>query len=307
MSLRELLVLGSSSQVPTRERAHHASFLAWDDFGILFDPGEGTQRQMIFAGLAPPRITAICITHFHGDHSLGLAGVAQRLSLDGVDRPVPVLFPASGLPYFERLVRATIYRQVTELVPIPVSSEGEVLRLDGARLFAAPLDHDVDVFGYRLVEDDGRTMDPERLRGAGIEGADVGELKRSGEIERNGRRTGIEEVSSPRPGQVFSFVMDTRPCGGASRLLEKADLALCESTYLEEEAPLAAAHGHLTALQAARLAREAGVRRLALTHFSQRYRELDRFREEAAAEHPDVRICDDLSRVPVPARRSAEE
>jgi ribonuclease Z len=113
----------------------------------------------------------------------------------------------------------------------------------------------------------------------------------------------LEEVSEPRPGQAFAFVMDTRPCAGAAELARGADLLVCESTYRESEAVEAREHFHMTAAQAAVLARDAGVRRLALTHFSQRYDDSDGFRREAAALHSDVQAADDLVRVTVPPRQ----
>ena len=161
MSARELIVLGTSSQVPTRHRAHHSAFLAWDDLGVLFDPGEGTQRQLILAGVSPTRITHICITHFHGDHCLGLAGISQRLSLDRVTHPVHVIFPESGAVYYERLTKASIYVEGATLVPVPISEdgdEGEVHVADGLRFVAARLEHGVPCFGYRLEEPHSRTM-----------------------------------------------------------------------------------------------------------------------------------------------------
>jgi ribonuclease Z len=97
VSVRELVVLGTSAQVPTRTRAHHGALLRWDDEAILFDPGEGTQRQLSLAGVSPSSITRICLTHLHGDHCLGLPGVLQRLALDDLERPVHLYFPASGL------------------------------------------------------------------------------------------------------------------------------------------------------------------------------------------------------------------
>src|SRR5438128_688183 len=96
MSARELVVLGTASQVPTRYRNHNGYLLRWDDEGFLFDPGEGTQRQMIFAEVAATAVTRVCITHFHGDHCLGLAGVSQRISLDGAPHLVHAYYPASG-------------------------------------------------------------------------------------------------------------------------------------------------------------------------------------------------------------------
>jgi ribonuclease Z len=101
--LRELVVLGTGSQVPSRERTQNGYFLRWDNEGFLFDPGEGTQRQMLYAGVAAGAITRLCITHFHGDHCLGMPGIVQRLSLDDVPHPVRAHYPASGQKYFTRL------------------------------------------------------------------------------------------------------------------------------------------------------------------------------------------------------------
>jgi ribonuclease Z len=307
MSARTVTFLGTASQVPTRCRNHNSAFLQWDDLGILFDPGEGTQRQMLLAGLSASQITHIAITHFHGDHCLGLAGVVQRLSLDRVPHPVEVIFPKSGQVFFERLRHASAFFETATLVPRPLEvrpgDEVEAFRRGAVRLTARALEHGMDCQGYRLQEDDGRRMLPERLAGAGVRGAMVGELLRSGRVEVGGRTVLLEEMSEARPGQAFAFVMDTRPCPGAEALAKGADLLVCESTYLEAEALEAREHFHMTAAGAARLALSAGVRRLALTHFSQRYTSPDDFLAEASAIHADVVIADDLVRVSVPARR----
>ena len=112
MSVRELIVLGTASQVPTRYRNHNGYLLRWDDEGFLFDPGEGTQRQMIYSNVASTAISRICITHFHGDHCLGLAGISQRISLDGAPHPVHVYYPRSGQKYYERLRKASIFQRL---------------------------------------------------------------------------------------------------------------------------------------------------------------------------------------------------
>jgi ribonuclease Z len=102
--MRELVVLGTASQVPTRTRNHNGYMLRWDGEGLLFDPGEGTQRQMIHAGVSASQITRICLTHIHGDHCFGLPGVLSRMVLDGVEHPVHLHYPASG----EDVVRALL-------------------------------------------------------------------------------------------------------------------------------------------------------------------------------------------------------
>ncbi len=115
MSVRELVVLGTASQVPTRHRNHNGYLLRWDGEGILFDPGEGTQRQMLRAGVAAHDLNRICVTHFHGDHSLGLAGVIQRINLDQVPHEVTAHYPRSGQRFFDRLRYATAYRETVAL------------------------------------------------------------------------------------------------------------------------------------------------------------------------------------------------
>ncbi|SDY73148.1 RNAse Z [Micromonospora pattaloongensis] len=314
MSLRELVVLGTASQVPTRRRSHNGYLLRWDSQGsgttavegILFDPGEGAQRQMLHAGLAASDLTRICVTHFHGDHCLGLPGVVQRLSLDRVGHPVTAHYPGGDARFFARLRHASLFHEAAELREEPVERDGQRFDLPVGTLEARRLRHPVETYGYRLVEPDGRRMMPEALARHGVRGPTVGELLRAGEVTVDGRRVPLDAVSEPRPGQRFAFVMDTGLCDNVFALAEGADLLVIEATFLNTEAALAAEVGHLTAAQAARVAAESGVRRLVLTHFSQRYDDPARIAAEAR-EHftGDLVVAEDLTRVPVPARRTA--
>ncbi|MFZ3570633.1 ribonuclease Z [Streptomyces sp. BH097] len=302
MSVREFVVLGTASQVPTRQRNHNGYLLRWDSEGILFDPGEGTQRQMLRAGVAAHDLNRICVTHFHGDHSLGLAGVIQRINLDRVPHPVTAHYPASGQRFFDRLRYSTAYRETVDIAEEPVAGDGAVLADTPVyRLEARRLSHPVESYGYRLVEPDGRRMLPERLAAHGIKGPDVGRLQKEGAL----RGVTLDEVSEVRRGQRVAFVMDTRLCEGVDALAEGCDLLVIESTFLDEDERLATDHGHLTASQAARVARDAGVRHLVLTHFSQRYTDPQEFARQARAAGFDgeLTVARDLDRVPVPKRR----
>ena len=302
--MRELVVLGTASQAPTRQRNHNGYLLRWDDEVILFDPGEGSQRQMLHTGITATDLTRICVTHFHGDHCLGLPGTIQRLSLDRVPRPVAVHFPAGGAEYFARLRHASSFNETAELAVEPIDADGQRITLGIGTLEARRLRHPIETYGYRLVEPDGCRMLPERLAAYGIAGPDTGRLLRDGHLDRDGHRVTRDEVSVVRPGQRFAFVMDTGLCDGVYALAEHADLLVIESTFLESEAALAAEVGHLTAGQAARVAAESGVRTLVLTHFSQRYADPRRFHDEAR-EHfsGDLVIAEDLQTVQVPPRR----
>lgn len=302
MSARELIVLGTSSQVPTRYRNHNGYLLRWDDHGILFDPGEGTQRQMIYAGVTTTMLTRICVTHFHGDHCLGLAGISQRIALDRVPHEITVHYPASGQVFFDRLRHASIYHDVSHITPRPIRSAGVIHDGDDFTLSTLPLDHGVEAWGYRLEERPGRTMLSERLNAAGIRGPMVRRLIDDGALEVDGRTVSLDDVSLPRPGQVFAFVMDTRVCDNAVALARGADMLVCESTYLSCDAALAHDHGHLTAAEAATIAHKAGVRRLVLTHFSQRYQDMEQFLIEARAIHPDTVAARDCDVIGVPRR-----
>ncbi|MFI1887155.1 MULTISPECIES: ribonuclease Z [Streptomyces] len=300
MSVRELVVLGTASQVPTRHRNHNGYLLRWDAEGILFDPGEGTQRQMLRAGVAAHDLNRICVTHFHGDHSLGLAGVIQRINLDRVPHEISAHYPASGQRFFERLRYATAYRETVRLTEAPVAADGVLAETPAYTLEARRLSHPVESFGYRLVEPDGRRMLPGLLAERGIRGPDVGRLQREGEL----RGVTLDEVSEVRRGQRFAFVMDTRLCDGVHALADGCDLLVIESTFLDEDEQLAVDHGHLTAGQAARAARDAGVRHLVLTHFSQRYSDPGEFGRQARAAGftGELTIASDLLRVPLPKR-----
>ena len=294
--MRELVVLGTASQVPTRTRNHNGYFLGWDGQGLLFDPGEGTQRQMIHAGVAAADITRICLTHVHGDHCFGLPGVLSRMALDGVEHPVYLHYPATG----EQVVRALI----------AVSSPGVDLRLHphagsgpvAEGLEVRPLKHRIETYGYLLTEPDGRTFLPDRLKAAGIHGPDVGRLQRQGTLGP----VSVADVSIPRPGQRFAFIMDTAPCPGAEELADGTDLLVTESTFSDDDGGLAQQYLHLTAGQAGELAASGKSRTLVLTHFSSRYGDDATFLAQQARERAPgttVIAANDLDRIPVPRRR----
>ncbi len=305
MTDRELVVLGTASQTPTRSRNHNGYLLRWDDEGLLFDPGEGTQRQMLLAGVKASEISRICITHFHGDHCLGLPGVLQRLSLDRITSAVEAYYPAEGREYFGRLRRAAIFRELCTIREQPVSVAGTIASTPAWRLEARRLSHLAPAIGYRLAEPDGRRMLPDRLAAAGIAGPDIGLLQRQGWLDVDGRRVSLAEMSTHRRGQRFAFIMDTRLCDGAFALAEGADMMVCESTFLSDHADVAPQWGHLTAAEAGRIAAESGARLLVLTHFSQRYAHEDqrRFVDEAgAAFGGEILAAADFDRIPVPRR-----
>jgi len=288
MSVRRFTALGTASQVPNTRRNQHASFLKWDKEGFLFDPGEGTQRQMIFSGISATEITKILITHFHGDHCLGLSSVLQRLSLDKVQHPVQIYYPASGQNFFENIRGVSSYYDVAFIEPHPIKQEGIIFSDENFTVKTLRLDHTIETFGYRIEERDSVNLLQDKLDVLGASGPLVGILKATGKITHNGKTIHLEEVSRIRKGQSFAFILDTRMCEAAISLAQGVDLLVTESTFLGEDEDKALAHGHLTAPQAAEIARQANAGILLLTHFSQRYGMNANFAAEARAIHPNV-------------------
>ena len=303
--MRELVILGTAAQVPTRERNHNGYFLYWDAHGFLFDPGEGTQRQMTLADVAASSVSHIALTHFHGDHCLGLPGVIQRLNLDKSQRTVRTCFPASGQCYYDALMNSSTFQSEVEIEAHPLTDAGVIFETDEWTLSALPLEHRRECYGYRLDEKDQRTISMAMLVQLGVElqGPQIGELKRTGSITLdNGQTIRLEDVSTARPGQSFAFVMDTRVCDNAYKLAQGVDLVVCEATYLDTEEKQAWEYMHLTARQAAEIARDAGAKKLVLSHFSQRYLSLSDHLKQAREIFPETYVARDLDRFALPRR-----
>lgn len=300
MSTRDLIILGCSSQQPTRKRNHGAYLLRWNEEGLLFDPGEGTQRQFIFANIAPPCVTRIFVSHFHGDHCLGLGSMLMRLNLDKVTHPIHCYFPASGQIYFDRLRYGSIYHENIQVIEHPITKEGLVEDDGKFHIEAYKLEHGIDNFAFRIKEADTRKFDEEKLRALKVHGKMVALIEKEGQVLVDGSIVSLDQVSSLRQGDIFSIVIDTLPCKGALEAAKNAKILLCESTYLDEHKHLAKQYMHMTAKQAATIAQEAQVEQLILTHFSARYQELDAFVQEAQTIFPHTFVADDLKVFPFP-------
>jgi len=294
MSVRDIIILGCSSQQPTRRRNHGAYLFRWNDEGLLFDPGEGTQRQFIFANIAPPVVSRIFVSHFHGDHCLGLGSMLMRLNLDKVTHQIHCYYPASGKKYFDRLRYGTIYHETISVVEHPVSAEGLVHDDGRFRIEATFLEHGVDNIGWRVTEPDSRKFDREKLHALGVFGPAVRELQQQGFLVIDGKKVSLDDVSVIRKGDSIAVVIDTRYCQNAIDIARNAKVLLCESTYLDEHRDLAYKHFHLTAKEAATIAKEAHVKKLILTHFSARYLSLHDFEVEARSIFPNTDVADDM-------------
>jgi ribonuclease Z len=298
VTVRDLTILGCASQQPTRLRNHGAYLLRWNEEGFLFDPGEGTQRQFIFANIAPPCVTRIFVSHFHGDHCLGLGSMLMRLNLDKVTHPIHVYYPASGKQYFDRLRYGTAYHEQIKVIEHPVTTDGLVHDDGKFRIEAYRLEHGIDNFAYRVQEAPIRKFNKAKLDELGIKGKLMKDLIDQGTIELHGKVYKIDEFSVIHQGDVFACVLDTKFCQNAILASRNANLLLCESTYLDDQKEMAEKHFHLTSKQAAQIAKQADAKMLVLTHFSARYLDLTPFENEAREIFKNSFAADDLKVFP---------
>ena len=300
MTTRHPTIRGCSSQQPTRTRNQGGYLLRLNGEGLLFDPGEGTQRQFIYAHVAPTVVTRIFISHFHGDHCLGLGSMLMRLNLDRVTHEIHCYYPASGKTYFDRLRYGTIYHEQIHVVEHPVEEAGVVHDDGSLRVEAAFLEHGTPTLAWRITEPDTIKFDSDKLAVAGIRGPDVARLSEAGHLISNGSEVRLDDVSWIRRGRIFATVIDTGPCKIPLEISRGADLLLAESTYLDDHKALARSHRHMTARQAAELARDADAGHLVLTHFSARYPDLRPFLREARPIFSNTDVAEDCKQFPFP-------
>ncbi len=292
----KLLFLGTSAARPTVERSVSALAVVREGETLLFECGEGTQRQMMRYGVSF-NLSEVFFSHFHADHFLGVIGLVRTLALQGRSEPMRCYGPKGA----KRILGAALGLGV-ERVPFEVEIEelepDAALRRDGYEILTFEADHGGSALGFVLVERDrlGK-FDPAKARELGIpEGPLWGRLQRAGAVTLEDGRT-IEPgliVGPPRPGRKVVYSGDSRPCKATIEAAIGADLLVHEATFSLEEADRARETDHSTAHEAAEVARMAKARRLVLTHVSARYsRDPAPLLEEARAVFPETVVARD--------------
>ncbi|MBF0099355.1 MAG: ribonuclease Z [Desulfobacterales bacterium] len=306
MFTRFFIALGTACLVPTRKRNHNGYFLKWDKEGFLFDPGEGTQRQLEIAGISVFDITKIFITHFHGDHCLGLPGILQKISINRVPHTIELYYPETGQKYINHLKEASVFHNFAQINECAIQHQGVIFKNQQLQIRALSLDHPIDTFGYRIQEYDTISIIPEKIANLGLSGQEIGRLKKEGQIEHNQQIIHLSDVGIPKKGQSIAFIMDTCYCDAAVELAENVNLMVCESTYLSQDSALASQNKHLTALQAAEIAHKANAKQLVLTHFSNRYLNIVDFADEAKKIHLNSVAVQDGDCIEIPLQKRFE-
>ena len=291
----DVLFVGTAGSAPTARRGLPATLVRRGGDRLLFDCGEGTQRQLLRSvGLL--ELEEIFISHFHADHFLGLPGLLKTFGLRGREQPLSIYGPPGLRAMYEALYpvmgKTGFEVRIVELEP------NEELRRDGYLVAAFEVDHRVAAYGYALIEDErpGR-FDEERARELGVEpGPDFGRLQRG---EQVGEVRPEQVLGEARAGRKIVIAGDTAPCDMTTVVAHGADLLVHEATFSMEEAARARETGHSTARGAAELAARAEVKLLALTHLSQRYGGKE-IRDEAREMFENTIVPRDFDRVEIP-------
>ncbi len=297
-----IVFLGTSGSMPTEARSSPALAVRLGRRILLLDCGEGTQRQMVRARVGFRKTRHVLVSHLHGDHVLGLPGLLQSMSLLGREEPLHIYGP-SGLARFIQCTSDTLGPPTFPVFVEELGGGGVVVEEADYRVVALEAKHTVESFCYRVEEAPrpGR-FHPEEARRLGVpEGPLWGRLQRGEAVEVEGRLVEPHMVCGPpRPGRSLVYTGDTAPFEGLVEFARGASVLVHEATFLEDLAGRAAEDGHSTALQAARVAAEAGVGLLVLTHISPRYPDMERVLEEAQGAFPRVVVARDLQVLEVP-------
>jgi len=292
--------LGTSQAVPTARRNHTAMLLQYKDENMLVDCGEGTQRQFRKAGLNPCRLTRILITHWHGDHILGLPGLLQTLALNGYNKTLHIYGPRGTRQYAELMFRLFVFvgkikYEVTEI------EVGKVFETNDFYIEAMPMIHGAACLAYSFVEKDKRRINKEKLKKIKLPNMRlIKELQQGRDIELNGKKISAKDITYMQKGKKISFILDTALNENAYRIAKDSDILICEATYTKKEKDLAADYKHLTAEQSAQIAKKANAKRLILTHISQRYENKEKhILIEAKKIFQSTSIAEDLDKIEV--------
>ncbi len=277
----EIVFLGTSCMVPTKERNQAGFFLTYRNEGLLFDCGENTQRQMKIAGIPLSKITKILITHWHGDHVLGLLGVIQSLGAADYERVLEIYAPKGTKKYFDYMCASISFDFRIKVKFIEVK-EGVVFENEKFKILSAKMKHRLDCVGYSFKEKNYNKVLMGKLEKMGVkEGPHIGNLQEGKDFVWNGKKIKAKDYTSKVIGKKLTYITDTLLVDNCYKLAQDSDLLICESPYTSELQEKANEYTHMTARDAGMLASKSNCKKLVLTHISARYKVSQDLEEEA--------------------------
>ncbi|MDK2849418.1 MAG: ribonuclease [Candidatus Woesearchaeota archaeon] len=280
--MKEIVFLGTSSMAPTKERNHPAFLIRYNKEILLFDCGEGTQRQLKFAKISSNKITKIFISHWHGDHVLGLPGLLQTLAGNNFKGEIQIFGPETTKERIEKLLEIYPFEREYELKIYEIKKGGLIFENEEFSIYARELEHSVKCFGFEFVEKDKINLNKDLLKEFGIEeGPHLQKLKKGQNIKVKGKIIRPKDVGYVIKGKKIGYLADTTVCDNAYRIAKDADILISEATFDSKLEEKARERLHLTSKDAALIASQSNVKELILFHFSQRYDDISLLLEQA--------------------------
>ena len=293
----EILFLGTSSMVPTKERNHSGILISYKNENILIDCGEGVQRQMKTAGAKLTKITKILVSHWHGDHVLGIPGLLQSMSASGHRGRLQIYGPAGTKKFMKKMFGVFVFDNKMNIEVIDVKG-GNFFENDEFKLSARLLRHNIPTLGYSLEEKPRRKINLAYTKRVGIpKGPLLGKLQKGQSIIWKNKQINADDATRPVKGKKITIIIDTLPCKNADILAKNSDLLVCEATYGSDLEAKSRKHMHMTAAQAAKLAKKANAGKLVLTHFSARYNDTKGLEKDAMEHFKDVVCAKDFMKI----------
>lgn len=264
--------MGTSSMVPTKERGQSGILIDCGREKVLVDCGENMQRQLRIAGIAPPKITRIFISHWHGDHVFGLPGLLENLAKNSFEKKVDIYGTIEVKKKLLQLVRTFDIGHKIEINFNVIRKGGVFLDTEDYQFGAYFLKHSIPCLGYYAKEKDKVCVDKTKMKKLKLpSGPIIAKLKSKKDVEYKGKKIKWKDVTYIKEGKKVGVILDTALCNAAVNVGKNADLLICESTFLGAMKERAEKYKHLTSEGAGKLAKKGNCKKLVITHFSQRY------------------------------------
>jgi len=289
--------LGTSGAVPTKKRSHTAIHLSYKNENILLDCGEGTQRQFKFANLSPAKLTRMLITHWHGDHVLGIPGLFQTMKMSDYTKTLNLYGPKKTKHFIsalEEIFKKRIQLDISE-------STGKIVDEKDFYIEAKSMSHGTPSLAYSFVIRDKLRLDKKKIKKLKLPNSPLlAKLQQGIDIIHNKNKIKAKDVTYLEKGRKVTFILDTLPNQNAIDLAKNSDLLICEATFTQHDSELTKEKHHLTAHDAATIAKKASVKQLVLTHISQRYEHnTSAILDEAKKVFNRVKIVKDLDKIEI--------
>ncbi len=300
----EVIFLGTVSGIPTKDRNHSA--IIWNHYGekketMLLDCGEGTQRQMLIAGINFMDIDKIFITHWHADHFAGLIPLIQTMNLERRQKPLHIFAPEAE-KFVSDIIDLGYFGLKFEVEAVNLPFEGDeihkIFETEDYEMLSIPVMHTVPSVAFALKEKDKWNISPAKIKKLKIRpGPWMKKLKENGETEFSGKKIKLKDVATGKNGLKVVYSGDTKPCKTVEKISQGADLLIHDGTFLELEDAKGKHHADVS--QAAKIAKSAKVKQLILTHISRRYRDTKPLEKEARKLFKNTKIAHDFMKVQV--------